>query len=106
MYKRQAFSVCVEPERVIVAGFDDVGLMYGCLALCEKLRRGRALVSFDEAPYLETRGIYELPHNRDLEKDRFYSKEYWTTYFNMLARNRINSFNYVFSHQTLSLIHI
>lgn len=96
----EAFSVCVEPERVIVAGFDDVGLMYGCLALCEKLRRGRALVSFDEAPYLETRGIYELPHNRDLEKDRFYSKEYWTTYFNMLARNRINSFNYVFSHQT------
>lgn len=96
----EAFSVFVEPEGVIVAGYDDVGLMYGCFALCEKLRRGRELVSFDEAPYLETRGIYELPHNRDLEKDRFYSKEYWTTYFNMLARNRINSFNYVFSHQT------
>lgn len=96
----EAFSVFVEPEGVIVAGYDDVGLMYGCFALCEKLRRGRELASFDEAPYLQTRGIYELPHNRDLEKDRFYSKEYWTTYFNMLARNRINSFNYVFSHQT------
>lgn len=96
----EAFGVTVSEEGITIAGFDDVGLMYGCLAVCEKLESGRELRPFSEAPALRTRGIYELAHNRDLEKDRFYSKTYWTTYFNMLARNRINSFNYVFSHQT------
>lgn len=96
----EAFSILVEDDLIIIAGYDDVGLMYGCFALCEKLEQGSGLQSFSERPYLRTRGIYELAHNRDLEKERFYSKTYWTTYFDMLARNRINSFNYVFSHQT------
>ena len=96
----EAFGIGVCEGCVYIAGFDDTGLMYGCFALAEMLESGQPARSIQEEPYLKTRGIYELPHNRDLESERFYSKAYWTEYFNMLARNRINSFNYVYSHQT------
>ena len=96
----ESYAVIANDDEIIIAGGGDVGLMYACLELAEDIRFGTAPKSRIGEPYLATRGLYELPHNRALESERFYSKAYWTEYFNMLANNRINSFNYVFSHQT------
>ena len=90
----------IADDDIIIAGGGDAGLMYACLELAEDIGFGIMPTSRLGEPYLATRGIYELPHNRVLESERFYSKEYWIEYFNMLAQNRINSFNYVYSHQT------
>lgn len=35
-----------------------------------------------------------------MEEKWYYSKEYWSAYFAMLARNRLNRFNLVFASQT------
>jgi hypothetical protein len=39
-------------------------------------------------------------HNQDLEKNWYYSRDYWNEFFAMLARDRFNRFNLVFAHQT------
>lgn len=96
----EAFAAVADGNEVYLTGYDDSGLMYGCFELAERLKKGSAPTDFADKPYLKTRGLYELLHNRDLEKERFYSKEYWTEYFNMLAHERFNSYNLVVSHQT------
>ena len=46
------------------------------------------------------RGIRYFLHNADLERDWYYSRQYWDEYLSMLAQNRFNRFNLVFAHQT------
>lgn len=46
------------------------------------------------------RGIRWFIHNEELERGWYYDHDYWRAFFEMLARNRFNRFNLVFSHQT------
>ena len=83
-----------------ITGADERGLMYGLLAAAEQILRGR------EGDAIERRATHAHPrhplflHNADLERDWYYSHEYWDEYLSMLARNRFNRFNLVFAHQT------
>jgi hypothetical protein len=83
----------------IIAG-DQRGLMYGLLAAAEQIRLTGRLAPANGAAATPMRGIRYFLHNEDLEKDWYYSREYWQAYFEMLARNRFNRFNLVFAHQT------
>ncbi|MFB3825938.1 MAG: hypothetical protein ACE15B_04180 [Bryobacteraceae bacterium] len=83
-----------------VTGGDERGLMYGLLAAAEQIRGTGRIASAAGCPAVPMRGIRYFLHNRDLEREWYYSNEYWDRYFAMLARNRFNRFNLVFAHQT------
>ncbi|HEV8145496.1 MAG TPA: hypothetical protein VGP79_03910 [Bryobacteraceae bacterium] len=85
---------------VRITGGDERGLMYGLLAAAEQLRSEGQITSSNGAPSTAIRGIRYFVHNADLERDWYYSREYWDEYLSMLARNRFNRFNLVFAHQT------
>ena len=84
----------------LITGGDLRGLMYGLLDAAAQVRaRGRVLSS-KGSPATRIRGIRYFVHNEDLERDWYYSRDYWTDYIRMLARNRFNRLNLVFAHQT------
>ena len=91
-------SYQIAPGRI--TGGDRRGLMYGLLEAAEQIREHGQLRASQGAPVTPIRGIRYFLHNRDLESDWYYSREYWQEFFAMLARNRFNRFNLVFAHQT------
>ncbi|MCX6623783.1 MAG: hypothetical protein NTY38_22515 [Acidobacteria bacterium] len=91
-------SFRIEPPRI--SGGDLRGLMYGLLEAAAQVRRTGRLTAAKGGPATKIRGIRTFLHNRDLEEDWYYSRDYWEQYFAMLARNRFNRFNLVFAHQT------
>jgi hypothetical protein len=94
-------SYTVEPgSPVTIIGGDERGLMYGLLSAAEQVRAGGKILPDSGSPSVAMRGIRYFINNEDLEKDWYYSKEYWTQYFRMLARNRFNRLNLVFATQT------
>jgi hypothetical protein len=91
---------CYTVARNLVTGSDERGLMYGLLEAADEIRGTGHLSETAGCPAVEMRGIRYLLHNQDLEKNWYYSRDYWDEYFTMLARNRFNRFNLVFAHQT------
>ncbi len=83
-----------------VTGSDPRGIMYGLLDAAEQIRNTGRVADTSGCPAVEMRGIRYFLHNADLEKNWYYSKDYWEQYLAMLARNRFNRFNLVFAHQT------
>ena len=83
-----------------ITGADPRGLMYGLLAVAEQIRNEGINTPQQGAPKTAIRGIRYFLHNEDMERDWYYSHEYWDEYLSMLARNRFNRFNLVFAHQT------
>ena len=93
-----------------IAGADDRGLMYALLEIAQQIQMGQpkedwfSLISeISESPKVPVRSMAVLLHNEDCEEEWYYSREYWDSYFAMLAANRWNSFNLIFSHQTAYL---
>lgn len=84
----------------IISGGDLRGLMYGLLEAAEQIRESGRLTLTRRTPAVPIRGIRYFLHNRDLESEWYFSREYWQDFFAMLARNRFNRFNLVFAHQT------
>src|SRR6185503_7732353 len=83
-----------------VTGADARGLLYGLLEAAEQVRKSGRITAAKGASKTPMRGIRYFLHNADLERDWYYSHEYWDEYLSMLARNRFNRFNLVFAHQT------
>jgi hypothetical protein len=79
---------------------DARGLMYGLLEAAAQIRRDGRLTNRKEAPHVAMRGIRVFIHNADLERNWYYSRDYWNDFFATLARDRFNRFNLVFAHQT------
>src|SRR2546422_4996149 len=69
-----------------IAGADERGLMYGLLAAAEQIRSDGKLSASKGAPHTPIRGIRYFIHNADLERDWYYSHEYWDEFLSMLAR--------------------
>ncbi|PYV10338.1 MAG: hypothetical protein DMG07_21290 [Acidobacteria bacterium] len=95
---------------LVVAGSDERGLMYGLVELARRINRlppgtlpARALADTREEtakPEVPVRGMVQFLHSADLEREWYYDPRYWEAYLAMLARDRFNSFNLVFAHQT------
>jgi hypothetical protein len=88
----------VTPRAVMAS--DERGAMYGLLQAAEDIRRTGRIGESHGCPAVAMRGIRYFLHNQALEARWYYSKEYWDSYFALLARNRFNRFNLVFAHQT------
>src|SRR5688572_27819354 len=91
-----------EPESYVISanritGADARGLMYGLLATAEQIRLSGRITPLSGSTKNPIRGIRYFLHNADLERDWYYSKEYWDEYLGMLARNHFNRFNLVFA---------
>ncbi len=84
----------------MVSGADERGLMYGLLEAAEQIRASGKLTAATGRPATPMRGIRYFIHNEALERRWYYSREHWSAYFAMLARNRFNRYNLVFAHQT------
>jgi hypothetical protein len=91
---------CYTIVRRLVSGSDERGLMYGLLEAAEQIRASGRVSDAAGCPAVAMRGIRYFIHNHDLEKNWYYSREYWDQYFDLLARSRFNRFNLVFAHQT------
>ena len=91
---------CYTIARNLVSGSDERGLMYGLLEAADQIRATGHVSEATGCPAMAMRGIRYFLHNHDLEKNWYYSREYWDGYFSLLARNRFNRFNLVFAHQT------
>lgn len=103
----EAFAVRVQPDGWRIEAGDDTGLMYGCLALSEEVRRtgtGPAR-DLEEKPALRLRGVcvglqkptilpgrqvYEYPWTPELFP-WFYDRDLWREYLDVLARCRYNT---------------
>jgi hypothetical protein len=92
---------------LVVAGSDDRGLMYALLGLSHQIqvldKEQNWFFSVREAsetPRVPVRGVVVFLHSEALEKDWYYSQEFWEDYLGMLAANRWNTIDLVFSHQT------
>ncbi len=84
----------------LITGGDLRGLMYGLLEAAEQIRETGRFTATQGRPATPIRGIRWFLHNRDLEQDWYYSRQYWRDFFALLARCRFNRFNLVFAHQT------
>lgn len=91
----------------VISGADDRGLMYALLEIARQIeflpkdaRESDAFEDKSESPHVLVRSMAVFLHSQDDERDWYYSKEYWEEYFEMLAGDRWNAFNLVFSHQT------
>ena len=107
---REGFAIQRRQEdgglRVLVAGGDERGAMYGGLEVAEAVALGAGLDAIGDkrrAPHLEVRGFrYNLPlpsgyTHWDLSPEEekseaawFYDLAYWECFLDMLARNRYN----------------
>jgi hypothetical protein len=101
----QTKMVAGEPECYsvapnLVSGSDERGLMYGLLEAADQIRTSGYVGHASGCPAVAMRGIRYFLHNHDLEKNWYYSRDYWDRYFDLLARSRFNRFNLVFAHQT------
>ncbi|MFK4446125.1 hypothetical protein ABH944_006207 [Caballeronia udeis] len=59
--------------------------MYGLLKAAEQIRRSGRIVPTAGKPATAMRGIRYFLHNEEMEKNWYFSKEYWDQYFSMLA---------------------
>jgi hypothetical protein len=96
-----------DKDILVMAGADDRGLMYALLDLARQtdaIKKDEdwlaSVPETSESPLVPVRGMVVFLHSEDLERDWYYSKKYWEDYLGMLAANRWNNFDLVFSHQT------
>lgn len=94
-------------DLLILSGSDDRGLMYALLEASNQIKfssKGTgvfdAIEEISESPRVPVRSMVLFLHNKENEREWYYSREYWEEYFGMLAADRWNTFNLVFSHQT------
>lgn len=91
---------------VLIAGADDRGLMYALLDVADRV--GWATNSADpfsevhdtlEKPDVSDRALSIYTMHRATFEQRFYDENYWARYFDMLARDRFNSFVLIFGYE-------
>ena len=88
-----------------LGGYDDQGVMYALLEAAMRTGWGSKNDPFEhigeivEKPEFATRAISMYTMNRALWERKLYDRKYWEQYFDMLTRNRFNSFVIVFGYE-------
>jgi hypothetical protein len=120
--KKESYSVQSSYNKTILTGFDDTGVLYGCLKLIEDIKETGQLPkkSFSESPEMVLRGaaiglqkpeflpgrdVYEYPLTPE-NFPWFYDKELWIKYLDLLVENRFNSLYLWNGHPFASLVQL
>ncbi|MDH7602309.1 MAG: hypothetical protein QHI38_09195 [Armatimonadota bacterium] len=96
--KAESFVVARVGKEIAVVGRDQVGAMYGCLELAERIDiYGRVALDIRkpivQSPVVEFRAVnpfLTLPYKEDDNTWWFLQEDYWKGYLDQLARARIN----------------
>jgi len=100
---------CIEKggrSTVVLCGGDEVGLMYAALDTAERIGWATSdedlfahLRDTSESPCLKDRSVSTYTMQRRLFEQRLYDEAYWKHYFDMLAKDRINSYVIIFGYE-------
>src|ERR1700730_6121690 len=71
---------CYQVTSQAITGSDERGLMYGLLEAASQIRAAGRLSNASGCPAVAMRGIRYFLHNHDLEKNWYYSRDYWDRY--------------------------
>lgn len=89
-----------------VRGYDDTGLMYALLDIADRLNWNKdsnfpfeEIKEITEKPDAKTRSVSIYTMNRAYWESRFYDEDYWSSYLDMLAKNRFNSLLVIFGYE-------
>jgi len=92
---------------ITISGAGETGLGYGIFELLGQVEASpsgldvyRAVTEVERQPEIKVRSLAMSLYNRDLERDWFFSKDFWNQYFALLAKSRLNQFTLIFGHQT------
>lgn len=119
--QKEAYRILTSPRQNVVKGFDDTGVLYGCLELASRIEKAGKLpatLNYSDKPEMVLRGtcigiqkpallpgheIYEYPYT---EKNFpwFYDKQLWIQYLDMMVENRYNSLYLWNGHPFASLV--
>lgn len=120
---REGFAISSLQKNIVVAGFDETGVLYGCLELIDRVKKEKGLpkqVSFSDAPemvlrgtciglqkttYLPGRAVYEYPYTPE-SFPWFYDKNLWIQYLDSMMANRYNSLYLWNGHPFASLVRL
>ena len=99
--------VAERPHAVwLVSAPDDRGLMYALLDVADRIGSTTdssaplgELREAREAPAIVERGLSIYTMHRATFERRFFDEKYWERYFDMLARDRYNSFVLIFGYE-------
>src|SRR5262245_62165997 len=90
----------------LVSGADDRGLMYALLDVADRVSWASdpnnplgEVRDAAEKPYVPERGVSIYTMQQADFEARFFNEEYWARYFDMLARDRFNTFVLIFGYE-------
>ena len=93
-------------KTLLVAGGGDRGLMYALLDVAERVGWAasaddpfRAVKDVRERPAAPERALSIYTMSRSHFESFFFNEDYWARYFDMLARDRFNSFVLIFGYE-------
>jgi hypothetical protein len=100
-------AVQKEGKRLLIAGGDDRGLMYGLLDVAERIGWAQGdgsdplqyVRDVREKPDLSERGMSCHAMQQAYFESRLFNEDYWDRYFTMLARNRFNAYVMIFGYE-------
>ena len=103
--RQESFDICHKSGTVCVLGSDATGLAYGLEELSAQIELGCGPVvarvqPCRKKPLCRVRSVAMFLHNEDVEREMFFSCEFWDAYFSGMVRSRLNTFNLIFGHQT------
>ncbi len=90
----------------VVSGYDDKGLMYALLDVAmrvswikERTDPLHFVREVSSKPYTGERGIAMYTMNRTYWESRFYDKNFWIRYLDMMAQDRLNMLEILFGYE-------
>jgi dienelactone hydrolase len=91
---------------LLVSGADDRGLMYALLDVADRVGWAAdpknplsEVRDVQEKPYVAERGVSIYTMQQADFESRFFNEDYWARYFDMLARDRFNTFVLIFGYE-------
>ena len=91
---------------IVIGGYDEKGLMYALLDVANRVgwatdraKPMQFVKDITTEPYVAERGIAMYTMHRGYWESRFYDENYWTQYFDMMARNRLNMLEILFGYE-------
>ncbi|MCF3109200.1 glycoside hydrolase family 20 zincin-like fold domain-containing protein [Niabella sp. CC-SYL272] len=119
--KKESFSIEARGVEITITGADATGILYGCLALADKVKESGELpkaLSFSDAPEMVLRGacigiqkpyylpghnVYEYPYTPQTFP-WLYDKKLWIQVLDSMVYNRMNSLYLWNGHPFASLV--